>query len=68
MIVICWRGLALATVLGRDDKESKALVGDSRADAERAWAAVANNGAARARFQGSSQKGVDEGSESAGVE
>lgn len=42
---------ALATVFGRDDKESKALVGDSWADAERAWAAVANNGAARARFQ-----------------
>lgn len=43
--------LALATVLGRDDKESKTLVGDSWADVERAWAAVANNGVARARFQ-----------------
>ncbi|MGO2777897.1 P-loop NTPase [Glutamicibacter arilaitensis] len=43
--------LALAKVLGRDDKGAKVLVSDFWPDVEKAWAAVANSEAARARFQ-----------------
>ncbi|NIL90217.1 hypothetical protein RhoFasSB10_02538 [Rhodococcus fascians] len=56
---LLWNGLdadvaarsTLADNLGRSDAEAKLLVGDAWADVELAWAAVACNAGARARFQ-----------------
>lgn len=41
----------LAAALGRDDTETKSLVGDAWSMVEQAWAAVAGSPVARARFQ-----------------
>ena len=41
----------LAVALGRNDTEAKSLVGDAWSEVEHAWATVADNTAARTRFQ-----------------